>query len=100
MHQANSFGFVDPKDILRGCHIIPAFAKGKRYTNDTGISRCAKDRHDYMLYYIGQCVRSLSDLAPMLTEIMKFLGFLIGTWSCWKGGKSPEQVAGSREWLG
>jgi hypothetical protein len=34
MHQANSFGFVDPKDILRGCHIIPAFAKGKRHTNE------------------------------------------------------------------
>ena len=54
MHQANSFGFVDPKDVLRACHIIPAFAKGKRHTNEVGISRCAKDRHDYIQYYIGQ----------------------------------------------
>jgi hypothetical protein len=67
MHQANSFGFVDPKDILRGCHIIPAFAKGKRHTNGVGVSRCAKDHHDYRLYYIGRCVRSSIDLAFLLT---------------------------------
>jgi hypothetical protein len=67
MHQANSFGFVDPKDVLRGCHIIPAFAKGKRHTDEVGVSRCAKDRHDYMLYYVGRCVRSSSDLATLLT---------------------------------
>jgi hypothetical protein len=29
MHHNSSFGFVDPRDILRGCHILPAFAKGK-----------------------------------------------------------------------
>jgi hypothetical protein len=79
MHRANSFGFVDPKDILRGCHIIPAFAKGKRHTNEVGISRCAKDSHDYMLYYIGRCVRCSSDVVTLLTEVMKFLGFPIGT---------------------
>ena len=25
-----SLGFVDPKDILHGCHLIPAFAKGRQ----------------------------------------------------------------------
>jgi hypothetical protein len=29
MNDNHSFGFVDPKDVLRGCHILPAFAKGK-----------------------------------------------------------------------
>ena len=29
MNENRSFGFVDPKDVLRGCHILPAFAKGK-----------------------------------------------------------------------
>ena len=25
----NAFGFLDPDDIIRGCHIIPAFAHGR-----------------------------------------------------------------------
>ena len=29
MNKNYSFGFVDPKDVLCGCHILPAFAKGK-----------------------------------------------------------------------
>jgi hypothetical protein len=29
MNKNYSFGFVDPKDVLHGCHILPAFAKGK-----------------------------------------------------------------------
>jgi hypothetical protein len=29
MNENRSFGFVDPKDVLRGCHILPVFAKGK-----------------------------------------------------------------------
>lgn len=57
MHTKNSFGFVDPKDVLRGSHILPAFAKGKRQANEVGISRCAKDGKDYKLYYIGRYVQ-------------------------------------------
>jgi hypothetical protein len=56
MHRNDSFGFVDPKDVLRGCHIIPAFAKGKRQVNEVGISRCAKDGKDYNLYYVSRYV--------------------------------------------
>lgn len=33
----DAFGFVDPKDVLRGCHILPAFAKGKRHEDGLGI---------------------------------------------------------------
>lgn len=29
MDEEDAFGFVDPKDILRGCHILPRFAAGK-----------------------------------------------------------------------
>lgn len=54
MNEENAFGFVDPKDVLRGCHIIPAFAKGKRHEDGVGISRCARDGKDYQEYYIGQ----------------------------------------------
>jgi len=49
-----SFGFVDPDDVLRGCHIIPTFAKGKRHSDRVGVSRCAKDGNDYHQYYVGR----------------------------------------------
>ena len=48
-----SLGFVDSKDILHGCHIIPAFAKGRCHGNRVGVSRCAKDGNDYTLCYVG-----------------------------------------------
>ena len=53
LHKDNSFGFVDPEDVSRGCHIIPAFDKGKRESN-INISRSAKDNNDYLLYYVGR----------------------------------------------
>jgi hypothetical protein len=49
MHHNDSFGFVDPGDVLRGCHILPAFAKGKQQANGVGVSHCAKDGKDYNL---------------------------------------------------
>lgn len=54
MNKASSFGFVDPKDVLRGCHILPAFAKGKRQNNGVGISCCAKDGKDYIQYFVNR----------------------------------------------
>jgi hypothetical protein len=54
MNGQDAFGFVDPKDVLRGCHVLPAFAKGKRQANGVGISCCAKDGKDYKYYYIGR----------------------------------------------
>ena len=56
MHRNGSFGFVDPRDVLRGCHIIPAFAKGKRQADGISVSRCAKDGTDYHMYYVGRYV--------------------------------------------
>ena len=54
IHRSDAFGFVDPKDVLRSCHILPAFDKGKRHQNGVGISRCAKDGDDYNRYYVGR----------------------------------------------
>ena len=54
LHDNESFGFVDPIDVLRGCHIIPAFSTGKRPETKIDISRCAKDSKDYKRYYIGR----------------------------------------------
>ena len=54
MNLGDSFGFVDPSDVLHVCHILPGFAKGRRHINDVGISHCAKDGKDYEMYYIGR----------------------------------------------
>ena len=49
-----SFGFVDPADVLRGCHIVPAFAKGKLHPDGKGISCCAADSGDWAGYYVNR----------------------------------------------
>jgi hypothetical protein len=56
MNWDNSFGFVDPKDVLHGCHMLPAFVKGKQHTDGVGISWCAKDGKDYKMYHVGRYV--------------------------------------------
>jgi hypothetical protein len=70
MREDDSFGFIDPKDVLRACHILPAFRlaigkdkdedgdgekyQEKRHPNGVGISRCAKDGKDYKKYFVGR----------------------------------------------
>ncbi|EGN91729.1 hypothetical protein SERLA73DRAFT_164395 [Serpula lacrymans var. lacrymans S7.3] len=48
------FGFVDPTDVLRACHLIPAFARDKSCPDGVGLSRCARDGQDSKLYYINR----------------------------------------------
>jgi hypothetical protein len=55
MNSEDAFGFVDPKDVLCSCHIMPNFAKGKQHADGVSISCCAKDTDDYCQYYVGQC---------------------------------------------
>ena len=54
MDEEDAFGFVDPKDILHGCHILPRFAAGKQHPDGCGMSRCTKDGQDYKCYYVGR----------------------------------------------
>ena len=54
----DAFGFIDPLDAVRACHIIPAFASGKLHIDGRGLSHCAQDRSDWVSYYVnryGQC---------------------------------------------
>ena len=55
VHSPLAFGFIDPAEVLRTCHILPKFIKGKRHEHagGKGLSRCAKDSDDYNGYYIG-----------------------------------------------
>lgn len=50
----DSFGFIDPADILRSCHIIPAFSGGKAHIDGIGLSRCAQDSFDWASYYVSR----------------------------------------------
>jgi len=50
----DAFGFIDPLDVLRGCHVVPAFSKGRQHYDGRGISRCAKDSGDWVQYYVNR----------------------------------------------
>ena len=46
MTDEDAFGFVNPADVLRGCHIIPSFAGSQLHPNGIAMSRCAGDSDD------------------------------------------------------
>jgi hypothetical protein len=50
----DAFGFLDPADVVRGCHIIPSFAAGKRSLDERAISPCSKDSKDWRSYYVNR----------------------------------------------
>jgi hypothetical protein len=54
MAHNDAFGFVDPSDVLRSCHIIPRFAKGWLHGDGRGLSACARDCKDWIEYYVGR----------------------------------------------
>ena len=56
MADDGAFGFVDPDDVLRGCHIIPQFSHGLHHLDGTGISCCAQDSLDWHFYYVNRFV--------------------------------------------
>ncbi|KAG2090034.1 uncharacterized protein F5147DRAFT_586925 [Suillus discolor] len=52
----HSFDFLDPADVLRGCHIVPRFTAGRRHQDGLGVSACAGDKNDWCEYYINRFV--------------------------------------------
>ncbi|KAI0055695.1 hypothetical protein BV25DRAFT_1815207 [Artomyces pyxidatus] len=48
----DAFGFVDPNDVVRGCHIVPDFNTGKRHDDGACLSGSVRDGDDYKRYYI------------------------------------------------
>ncbi|KAG1865192.1 hypothetical protein C8R48DRAFT_601365, partial [Suillus tomentosus] len=56
MAEPDAFGFVDPSDVLRGCHIIPQFSQGLRHSDGKGVSNYAQDKLDWKSYYINRFV--------------------------------------------
>jgi hypothetical protein len=66
MASGDAFGFVDPKDILRGCHLIPTFRHGKVHRDEVSLSKFAKDVHDWCRYNVNRCVRRFKHLFRVL----------------------------------
>jgi hypothetical protein len=54
MAEEDAFGFVDPADVLRACHLIPSFADGMLHPDGIAASSCARDSEDWKHYYINR----------------------------------------------
>lgn len=52
----DSFGFLDPNDVLRSAHIIPHLRGGKVHSDGEGASHYAQDSVDWNSYVINRCV--------------------------------------------
>jgi hypothetical protein len=88
MADENSFGFLDPADVMRCAHIIPAFSYGKRYTDGKGLSSCAMDSADWRSYYVSRYVVTRSSTQTYGTDL-SCLVLQIVTCSCAIIGASP-----------
>lgn len=62
MTRSDSYGFVDPADVLRCCHVIPSFADGKLHPDGVAMSRNARDAEDWKFYYINRLVSFTIDI--------------------------------------
>ena len=54
MTEEDAYGFVDPSNVLRGCHLILAFASGRMHPDSISISQNARDGVDWKYYYINR----------------------------------------------
>ena len=53
MADEDEYSFIDPANVLRGCHIIPSFVDSCLRPNRVAISHCAGDLDDRKQYYIN-----------------------------------------------
>lgn len=71
-HPDGSFAFLDPANVIRGCHLIPAFSHG--HTEELLPKSSAWDHPtdgDWRYYYVNRCVPSvISTLAHALKYII------------------------------
>jgi hypothetical protein len=76
-NNTEAFGFLDPVDVLRGCHVIPAFSQGKVHPDGRHFSGLARDQNDWIVYYIN---RYLGAIKFFQQHSQFFLGLWIVTW--------------------
>ena len=54
MAAPGAFGFVNPDDALRGCHLIPRFCTGRLCLDGISVSWIAGDGDDWKNYYVNR----------------------------------------------
>jgi hypothetical protein len=74
MAHDDAFGFLNPADVVRGCHIIPAFAANKRHADGKGLSSCAMDSGDWRSYYVNRYACFSSPIALILNISCQICG--------------------------
>ena len=74
----NAFGFVNPIDVLRSCHLIPDFSRGKLHPNCQVRLRACWDAHDAKQYYVNLFVFWLITWR-WLVILITFIDLLIKT---------------------
>jgi len=55
MADEDAFGFLDPRDVLRACHLIPRFSTARVHSDGIGLSRVARDGRDWHQYVVNRC---------------------------------------------
>jgi hypothetical protein len=74
-----SYGFLDPSDVLRSVHLIPAFSPNQI---DQEMVDSDDDAIPQFHYYISMCVTVISESIFTHTETERLLGLSIVTCSC------------------
>ncbi|EDQ99584.1 uncharacterized protein LACBIDRAFT_316366 [Laccaria bicolor S238N-H82] len=53
-NEDRAFGFLDPNDIIRAAHLMPAFSQGRsRELLGRSIAHNQKDEEEWLRYYVG-----------------------------------------------
>ena len=65
-----AFTFLDPAHVVRGCHLIPAFAEGRTSTllpEGKSVARVLvqDETDDWLNFYVGMCVGNVGNSAYM-----------------------------------
>jgi hypothetical protein len=80
MASKGAFDFVNPMDVLRSCHILPSFRRGRVHFDGLSLSRCARDAQDWRGYFVNRYISLLIFLFFLLTCVL--LDLLTATWLC------------------
>lgn len=79
MSQEDAYGFVDPANVLRSCHLIPAFASGKVHPDGVPVSRNARDGADWKYYYVNRWAYFLGSYPRAHSKDLPYVGLLTET---------------------
>lgn len=54
LESSDAFGFLDPTEVIRACHILPRLALGRSNEDGRGVSKSVNDSDDWRMYYVNR----------------------------------------------